>query len=38
LRAYEGFTCALELSFDLQARVYLFNLRAEWYEEYLDLN
>ena len=37
LRAYEGFTCALELSFDLQARVYLFNLRAEWYEEYLDL-
>lgn len=37
LRAYEGFTCALELSFDLQTRVYLFNLRAEWYEEYLDL-
>ena len=37
LRAYEGFTCALELSFDLKARVYLFNLRAEWYEEYLDL-
>jgi hypothetical protein len=37
LRAYEGFTCALELSFDLQARVYLFNLRAEWYEDYLDL-
>jgi hypothetical protein len=37
LRAYEGFTCALELSFDFQARVYLFNLRAEWYEDYLDL-
>jgi len=37
LRAYEGFPCALELSFDLQDRVYLFNLRAEWYEEYLDL-
>ncbi|MGE5571201.1 MAG: hypothetical protein ACM3S5_19375 [Rhodospirillales bacterium] len=37
LRAYEGFTCALELSFDLGGRVYLFNLRAEWYEDYLDL-
>jgi hypothetical protein len=37
LRAYEDFTCALELSFDLEARVYLFNLRAEWYEDYLDL-
>lgn len=37
LRAYEGFTCALELSFDLAGRVYLFNLRAEWYEDYLDL-
>ncbi|HOK45661.1 MAG TPA: hypothetical protein PLA43_19625 [Bryobacteraceae bacterium] len=37
LREYEGFTCALELSFDLNGRVYLFNLRAEWYEDYLDL-
>jgi hypothetical protein len=37
LRAYEGFTCAVELSFDLAGRVYLFNIRAEWYEDYLDL-
>jgi hypothetical protein len=37
LRAYEGFTCALELSFDYQGRVYLYNVRAEWYEDYLDL-
>lgn len=37
LRAYDGFTCALELSFDHQSRVYLFNLQADWYEEYLDL-
>jgi hypothetical protein len=37
LRNYEGFTCALELSFDYQGRVYLFNLRAEWYDDYLDL-
>lgn len=37
LRSYEGFTCALELSFDYQGRIYLFNLRAEWYDDYLDL-
>jgi hypothetical protein len=37
LRAYQGFTCALELSFDYQGRVYLFNLRADWYDDYLDL-
>jgi hypothetical protein len=37
LKAYEGFTCAIELSFDHQGRVYLFSLRSEWYEDYLDL-
>jgi hypothetical protein len=37
LRTYEGFTCALELSFDYDGRVYLFNLRSEWYDDYLDL-
>ncbi|HVX66148.1 MAG TPA: hypothetical protein VHA11_06090 [Bryobacteraceae bacterium] len=37
LRSYEGFTCALELSFDYQGRIYLFNLRADWYDDYLDL-
>ncbi len=37
MRTYEGFTCALELSFDYQGRVYLFNLRADWYDDYLDL-
>jgi hypothetical protein len=37
MRSYEGFTCAIELSFEFEARVYLFNLRAEWYEDYLDL-
>lgn len=36
LRMYEGFTCALELSFDYQERVYLFELRTEWYLEFLD--
>jgi hypothetical protein len=37
LRAYEGFTCLLELSFDHQGRVYYFSLRTEWYEDLLDI-
>jgi hypothetical protein len=37
LRAYDGFTCAIELSFDLNGRIYMFELRTEWYEEFSDL-
>ena len=37
LRVYEGFTCALELSFDYQGRVFLFDLRTEWYDELSEL-
>jgi hypothetical protein len=35
-RMYVGFTCALELSFDFQDRVYMFDLRADWYLDFLD--
>ena len=31
------FTCAIELSFDLQGRIYVFDLRTDWYEELTDL-
>jgi hypothetical protein len=37
LRDYEGFTCSIELSFDLGCRVYHFSLRTEWYEDLLDI-
>ena len=37
LRMYDGFTCALELSFDLEGRVYIFDLRTDWYEELTDM-
>lgn len=37
LRVYDGFTCALELSFDLEGRIYVFDLRTDWYEELTDL-
>ena len=33
MRAYDGFVCALELSFDHQGRVYVFDLHTEWYDE-----
>ena len=31
-RAFDGFTCAIELSFDYEGRVFLFDLRTEWYD------
>src|ERR1051326_4029258 len=37
LRVYDGFTCSLELSFDLQGRIYVFDLRTDWYDELSDL-
>lgn len=37
MRAYDGFTCAIELSFDLQSRAYIFELRTEWYDEFSDI-
>jgi len=37
LKAYDGFTCAIELSFEANGRTYLFDLRSEWYEEFTDL-
>ncbi len=37
MRAYDGFTCALELSFDYQAKAYIFDLRTEWYQEFSDM-
>ena len=37
LRGYVGFTCQIEMSFDLAPRVYVFDLRTEWYEDLNDL-
>jgi hypothetical protein len=37
MRAYSGFTCQIELSFDLGPRVYIFDLRTEWYDDLNDL-
>lgn len=37
LAIYEGFTCAIELSFDYDRRVYMFEVQTDWYEEWQDI-
>ncbi len=37
LRVFEGFTSAVEISFEYQGRIYFFTRRAEWYDELLDI-
>jgi hypothetical protein len=37
MQAYEGFTCAIELSFDHQGRAYVYDLHTDWYLEFLDV-
>jgi hypothetical protein len=37
LRGYEGFTCAVELSFAYANRIYIFDLRADWFEEFQEM-
>jgi hypothetical protein len=35
---YDGFTCAIELSFDYQSRVFMYALEADWYTDFLELS
>ncbi|HEV2691098.1 MAG TPA: hypothetical protein VGV35_21225 [Bryobacteraceae bacterium] len=37
MRIHDGQTCSIELSFDYQGRVFIFDLRTEWYDELSDL-
>jgi hypothetical protein len=37
LREYEGFTCSVELSFSLDAKIYIFEVQTEWYESLTDI-
>ncbi len=37
LQPYEGFTCLLQLSFALEGRLYLFELRTDWYDALQDI-
>ena len=33
--SYEGVTCSLELAFDYNPRLYVYELQPDWYEEFL---
>ena len=33
MRAYEGFICQIEMSFDHAQRTYVFDIRTDWFEE-----
>ncbi len=37
LRVYNDYVCQIELSFDLGQRVYLFELRTEWFDDLNEL-
>jgi hypothetical protein len=37
MRAYEGFTCQIELSFDHAQHTYVFEVRTEWFDELNEL-
>ena len=37
MRIFEGVTCSLELAFDYNSRLYVYEVQPDWYEEYLSL-
>ncbi len=37
LRGYKDVTCCLELAFDHHARMYVYELRPDWYEDFLGI-
>jgi hypothetical protein len=37
LRGYVDATCSLELAFDHNSRLYVFELQPDWYEDFLNL-
>ncbi len=37
MRAYEGVTCSLEMAFDHNSRMYVYEVQPDWYEEFLSI-
>lgn len=37
LRVHTGVTCALEIAFDHDSRLYVYELQPDWYEDFLNL-
>jgi hypothetical protein len=38
LRSYEGQTCSLELAFDCNQRLYIYEVQPDWYEDFIGLD
>ena len=38
LRSYEGVTCTLELAFDYNSRLHVYEVQPDWYEEFLGID
>src|SRR5262249_20794836 len=38
LRGYVGNTCSIEMAFDHQGRLYVYELVTDWFQTYLDLS
>ena len=38
LRAFVGSTCSIEMAFDFQGRMYVYELVTEWFQTFLDLS
>jgi hypothetical protein len=38
LRSYEGQTCSIELAFDLNQRLYIYEVQPDWYEDFIGLD
>jgi hypothetical protein len=37
LRAYEGVTCTLELAFDYNSRLHVYEVQPDWFEDFLGI-
>ena len=38
LRPYAGQTCSLELAFDYNSRLYVYEVQPDWYEEFMSID
>jgi hypothetical protein len=38
MRSYEGQTCSIELAFDYNQRLYIYEVQPDWFEEFLELD
>jgi hypothetical protein len=37
LRIFEGVTCTIEIAFDCNSRLYVYEVQPDWYDEFLNL-